>query len=132
MYVYCSLFAAGLLVFTTALASFSAPYLVDGGFRVMTTPIVATRLNGDDRLAMVETAALLGTLWILPLAYLVRNLPVAGRAVLAGARQLDPALEEASASLGAGRARTLRRVTLPLLRPALAVGASLAFVTALR
>jgi iron(III) transport system permease protein len=73
---------------------------------------------------------LVGTLWILPLAYLVRNLPVAGRAVLAGARQLDPALEEASASLGAGRARTLRRVTLPLLRPALAAGASLAFVTA--
>jgi len=294
-----ALAGAGLLVFMTSLASFSAPYLFGGGFRVMTTQIVATRLNGDDRLAMVETAALLllallglvllrktegraeqtgarkgvgpapprrlaavpralaagtawlsavvltlplatlvlvsfvprgtwttealppvytvanfislirdpvrlapvltslwmavvatigavavalavaafsrrrvksrgllegllaipwavpgtvvaialattfsvhapfagrfvlvGTLWILPLAYLVRNLPVAGRAVLAGARQLDPALEEASASLGAGRARTLRRITLPLLRPALAAGASLAFVTA--
>jgi iron(III) transport system permease protein len=294
-----ALAGAGLLVFMTSLASFSAPYLFGGGFRVMTTQIVATRLNGDDRLAMVETAALLllallglvllrktegraeqtgarkgvgpapprrlaaapralaagtawlsalvltlplatlvlvafvprgtwtteplppvysvgnfvslirdpvrlapvltslwmavvatvgavgvalavaafsrrrvrtrgllegllaipwavpgtvvaialattfsvhaplagrfvlvGTLWILPLAYLVRNLPVAGRAVLAGARQLDPALEEASASLGAGRARTLQRVTLPLLRPALAAGASLAFVTA--
>lgn len=74
---------------------------------------------------------LVGTALILPLAYLVRNLPLTGRAILAGFRQLDPALEEAAASLGAGRWATLRRVTLPLLRPALAAGASLAFVTAL-
>jgi iron(III) transport system permease protein len=74
---------------------------------------------------------LVGTLWILPLAYVVRNLPIVSRAVLAGFRGLDPALEEASASLGAGRWRTLSRVTAPLLRPALAAGATLAFVTAL-
>ena len=74
---------------------------------------------------------LIGTLWILPLAYLVRNLPITGRAILAGFRQLDPTLDEASATLGAGRWRTLRRITLPLLRPALAAGATLAFVTAL-
>jgi iron(III) transport system permease protein len=74
---------------------------------------------------------LVGTVLILPLAYLVRNLPIAGRAVLAGYRQLDPGLEEAAASLGAGRWTTLGRVTLPLLQPALAAGASLAFVTAL-
>ncbi len=76
-------------------------------------------------------AVLVGTAWILPLAYLVRSLPVTGRAVLAGFRQLDPALEEAAAALGAGRARTLRRVVLPGLAPALAAGATLAFVTAL-
>ncbi len=74
---------------------------------------------------------LVGTLWILPLAYLIRNLPVVGRAVLAGFRQLDPTLEEAAASLGAGRLRTLRRVILPGLAPALLAGATLAFVTAL-
>jgi iron(III) transport system permease protein len=74
---------------------------------------------------------LIGTLWLLPLAYLIRNLPMAGRAVIAGYRQLDPSLEEAAASLGAGRWRTLRRVTLPLLRPALAAGATLAFATGL-
>ena len=74
---------------------------------------------------------LVGTPLVLPLAYLVRNLPITGRAVLAGYRQLDPALEEAAASLGAGRWRTLWRVTVPLLEPALAAGASLAFVTAL-
>jgi iron(III) transport system permease protein len=295
-----ALSGAGILVFMTSLASFSAPYLFGGGFRVMTTQITSTKLNGDDRLAMVETAALLllaisgllllrktegiadatgarkgvgpapairvglvarlsatilgwtlallltlplatlllvsfvprgtwtmetlppvyslvnyramvadparlaplvtslwmaavatagalvlalvvavlsrrvrvrsgpllegllalpwgvpgtvfaialattfsvqapwagriilvGTAWILPLAYLVRNLPIAGRSVLAGFRQLDPSLEDAAASLGAGRLRVLRRVILPLLAPALAAGACLAFVTA--
>jgi iron(III) transport system permease protein len=74
---------------------------------------------------------LVGTIAILPMAYLVRNLPVTGRAILAGYRQLDPALEEAAASLGAGAWGTLRRVTLPQLRPALAAGGSLAFVGAL-
>ena len=72
---------------------------------------------------------LVGTLWILPLAYLIRNLPITGRALLAGFRRLDPSLDEAAASLGAGRWRTLRRVTLPLLRPSLVAGATLAFVT---
>jgi len=74
---------------------------------------------------------LVGTFWILPLAYMVRNLPIAGRGIVAGFRQLDPSLEEAAATLGAGPWRTLLRVTLPLLRPALAAAATLAFVTAL-
>jgi iron(III) transport system permease protein len=298
--LYAALGGGALLTFMTSLASFSAPYIFGGGFRVMTTQIVATRLNGDDQLAMIETASLtlmalvalwflrgagayesvaggrkgiapslvpirrrslriaagvlgwvlavvlllphltlllvsfvpagtwtteplppdytwrnylalvddpvrsrpllnslwlatiatiaavviallagllavrrrgtlsrtiqallalpwavpgtvfaialatafsvhaplagrfilVGTIWLLPLAYLVRNLPITSRAVSAGFRALDPSLDEAAASLGAGRWRTLRRVTLPLLRPALMAGASLAFVTA--
>ncbi len=74
---------------------------------------------------------LVGTAVILPLAYLVRALPLTGRGLLAAYRQLDPSLEEAAASLGAGRWRTVARVTLPQLRPGLAAGASLAFVAAL-
>lgn len=74
---------------------------------------------------------LIGTPWILPLAYLVRSLPLTGRGAIAGLRSLDPALEEAAASLGAGRWRRLWRVVVPLLRPALAAGAGLAFITAL-
>jgi iron(III) transport system permease protein len=294
-----SLMGAALLTFTTSLASFSAPYIFGGGFRVMTTQVLATRLNGDTQVAMVETIALtlialvalglmgavgdgasgsggkgtaparhlttgagrrfsmiggwalavllllphatllllsfvpvgtwttqalppaytisnyvtlagdaerlrplvnslwmatlatvaalviavwaghlvvrrkvaarglieillvspwavpgtvfalalatafsvndpwtlrtvlVGTLWILPLAYLIRNLPVASRPILAGFRQLDPALDEAATGLGASRAVVLRRVVLPLLAPALAAAGALAFVTAL-
>jgi iron(III) transport system permease protein len=74
---------------------------------------------------------LIGTPWILPLAYLVRSLPLTGRGAISGLRSLDPALEEAAASLGAGRWRRLWRVVVPLLRPALAAGAGLAFLTAL-
>lgn len=74
---------------------------------------------------------LVGTPWLLPLAYLLRNLPLTGRSALSGLRQLDPALEEAAAVLGAGRWRTLRRVVLPMVRPALVAGAGLAFITAL-
>jgi iron(III) transport system permease protein len=74
---------------------------------------------------------LVGTAAILPLAYLVRSLPLTGRALLAGYRQLDPSLDEAAESLGVSRWRRLWLVTLPLLKPAMAAGASLAFVTAL-
>jgi len=74
---------------------------------------------------------LVGTVIILPLAYMVRNIPVVAGSVLAGFRQLDPSLDEAAASLGASRWSTIRRVTVPLLRPALLAGAALAFATAL-
>jgi iron(III) transport system permease protein len=74
---------------------------------------------------------LVGTAVILPLGYMVRNLPLTGRAAFAGFRQLDPALDEAAASLGAGKWRRLRRIDLPLTAPAIAAGASLAFLTAL-
>ncbi len=74
---------------------------------------------------------LVGTAAILPLAYFVRSLPLTGRAAFAGLRQLDPSLDEAGASLGAGPWRRLMRVTLPLLSPALVAGACLAFITAL-
>jgi iron(III) transport system permease protein len=74
---------------------------------------------------------LIGTFSILPLAYFIRNIPLVTRAALASFRQLDPALEEAAASLGASRATTLRRIAVPLVLPGLAAGALLAFVTSL-
>lgn len=72
---------------------------------------------------------LVGTGSILVLAYLVRSLPLTGRAALAGVRGLDPALGEAAASLGAGPGRTLSAVTLPLVWPSVAAGAGLALIT---
>ncbi len=74
---------------------------------------------------------LIGTLWLLPLAYLVRGLPIVGRAMVSAIRGLDPALDEAAASLGAGRFRVFTSITLPLLGPALAGATALAFVTGL-
>lgn len=74
---------------------------------------------------------LVGSFAILPLAYFIRNIPLVTRAALTSFRQFDPALEEASASLGASWPTTMRRVAFPLVLPGLAAGALLAFVTAL-
>ena len=74
---------------------------------------------------------LVGTFWILPLAYFIRNIPLVAQAAISAFRCFDPTLEEAAASLGAGWMTTMRRVALPLVTPGLAAGGLLAFVTAL-
>lgn len=51
--------------------------------------------------------------------------------VESGLRLLDTRYEEAAATLGAGRWRVLRRVTLPLVAPSLVAGAALAWARAL-
>jgi iron(III) transport system permease protein len=76
-------------------------------------------------------AVLVGTAGLLPLAYAVRHLPLAARAVQAALEAFDDRLAEASADLGAGAAATFRRVVLPVLRPAVVAGALLVFVGAL-
>lgn len=75
--------------------------------------------------------ALVGTYWLLPLAYFLRHLPIIFRASSAAFEQLDDSLEEAARNLGAGWFYTFRRVTLPLIAPGVLAGALLAFVTAL-
>lgn len=49
---------AALLVFMTSMASFSAPYIFGGGFRVLTTQIYASKLNGEEGLVAVEAVVL--------------------------------------------------------------------------
>lgn len=69
-----------------------------------------------------------GTAAILVMAFVVRTMPVGIRAGIAGLSQIDVALEEASANLGANRLQTLGRVVLPLLRPAFFAGLLNSFV----
>ncbi len=63
---------------------------------------------------------LTGTGLIIVAAFVFRNMPVGIRATLASLSQIDHGLDEASMMLRASRASTLRRVILPLLRPAIA------------
>ncbi|OPZ20103.1 MAG: Molybdenum transport system permease protein ModB [candidate division BRC1 bacterium ADurb.BinA364] len=72
-----------------------------------------------------------GTVAILALAYFIRYIPLAYRSTLASLEAMDPNLELAAMNLGASRARTLGRVTVPLIAPGLLAGTLLAFVTAL-
>jgi iron(III) transport system permease protein len=74
---------------------------------------------------------LVGTYWLLPLAYFIRNIPVVVRAVQASFEQFDAALEEAARSLGGTWLYSMRRVVLPMVLPGALAGALLAFVTAL-
>jgi iron(III) transport system permease protein len=74
---------------------------------------------------------LVGTFWILPVVYFLRFMPLVVRAVQASMEQLDATLEEAAASLGAGRWQRFTRVTLPLIWPGAIAGTLLAFVIAL-
>jgi sulfate transport system permease protein len=55
------------------------------------------------------------------------GLPFVVRTVQPVLQELDPALEEAAASLGAGRGHAFRRVVLPNILPALLTGFALAF-----
>lgn len=57
--------------------------------------------------------------------------PFVLRTTSASMTQLDPALLESSASLGASWFYTFRRVTLPIIFPGIAAGAFLAFVASL-
>lgn len=58
------------------------------------------------------------------------GLPFVIRTVQPVLEELEPELEEASASLGASRLQTLRRVVFPALRPAILTGFALAFARA--
>ncbi len=71
--------------------------------------------------------ALVGSSYIIIAAYAVRSLPASLRAAVASLQQIDPALEEASTSLGADSQITFRRVTLPLIAPAFLAGLIFAF-----
>lgn len=71
---------------------------------------------------------IVGTFWILPLAYAVRNLPVVTQSSITGLNAFDPSLEEASMTLGATGSRTFRKIILPLVSPSILSGATLVFI----
>ncbi len=71
---------------------------------------------------------LTGTGIIIVLCFVFRNLPVGVRAGTAAFKQLDKSLDEASIMLRASTATTLRRVVLPLLKPALVAALVYSFV----
>ncbi|GAA3839097.1 ABC transporter permease [Streptomyces chiangmaiensis] len=68
-----------------------------------------------------------GTRWIVILAHTVLVTAFAYQSVSAAVRRLDPAYEQAAASLGARPAYVLWRVRLPLLLPSLTAAAGLCF-----
>ncbi|MEN8196201.1 MAG: iron ABC transporter permease [Pseudomonadota bacterium] len=79
----------------------------------------------------VPPIELTGTGAILVLCFVFRNMPVGVRAGIAAMSQVDRSLDEASLTLGAGSFVTIRRVILPLLRPAIIAALVFSFVRAM-
>ncbi|MCB9457871.1 MAG: iron ABC transporter permease [Anaerolineaceae bacterium] len=71
--------------------------------------------------------AVFGGALAIVIVYIVRSTPAALRSGVALLSQIDPAIEEASISLGADNALTFRKITLPLIRPAFLAGLIYAF-----
>lgn len=79
----------------------------------------------------VPPIELTGTGAILVLCFVFRNMPVGVRAGVAAMSQIDQSLDESSLTLGATSFTTLRRVVLPLLRPAIVAALVFSFVRAM-
>lgn len=77
--------------------------------------------------AVAGGSAILGGAMAIVMVYIARSLPSGQRSGIAALQQINPAIDEASTSLGADSATTFRKVTLPLIRPALLSGLTYAF-----
>jgi len=76
---------------------------------------------------LVGGAAIFGGALVIVLSYVIRSMPGGLRTAVGALGQLHPSIEEASTNLGAGPATTFRRITLPLIRPALLTGLCYSF-----
>ena len=74
---------------------------------------------------------LTGTMSIIVAAYVFRYDATGIRSTVASLQQIDPSLEEASLSLGESAFGTFRKVTLPLIIPAVTAGMKFLFIRAM-
>lgn len=102
------------------------PYAIPG-----TVVALALILAFSSPTFLAGNHTLVGTFWILPLAYLVRTYPFVQRSTTSALTQLDPSLPEAGETLGAGPWRRWYRIILPLILPGIVSGALLVAITAL-
>jgi putative spermidine/putrescine transport system permease protein len=76
-------------------------------------------VSGLGLLILGASLGILQSRWVLIFAHVVMVIPFVVRSLWVSVANLDPDLERAAASLGAGPWRVFRWVTLPLLRPGL-------------
>ena len=96
---------------------------------VFMSPLILPALAfGFASLMLFSLFGMQPSLTTLAIGHTVVSVPFVLRTTLASLSQLDPALLDCSASLGAGPVTTFRRVTLPLIAPGVASGAFIAFM----
>ena len=136
-----SLWMSALATVGTALVALPAAYLIArrrrGGKWLNVLVMIPWALPGTVIAMNLIVAfnegwwAIYNTVWILPLAYFVRNVPLLTRMAGAAIEPFDGALLEAGQTLGASRWYCFVRVALPLLMPAVVAGMALVFATSL-
>lgn len=93
-----------------------------------TVPLIG---SGIGLMLLFGELGLLGRVWPVGIACCVINLPFMIWAVAAAVNALDPELEQAAASCGAGPVQTFLLVTLPAVAPGILAGGLIMFVLAL-
>ena len=72
--------------------------------------------------------ALTGTVFIMVLNFVVRRMPYTIRSASACLMQISPSIEEAAISLGASKAKTFAKITVPMMSSGIISGAILSWV----
>lgn len=127
----------GLVDFTTMLGIAVPGTILGIGFLLMYNGPITLQLpfGGTPEEPLVWTLlpkltggrSIAGGALAIVIVFVVRSVPAALRSGVASLSQIDPSIEEASISLGADSARTFRKITLPLIRPAFLSGLIYAF-----
>jgi iron(III) transport system permease protein len=84
-----------------------------------------------ERMTGISQAVNIYTFWGMVWVFSLEMVPLAYLLTSAAFRALDPRLEEASTMTGAGTLRTLRRISLPLIAPAILAAMLLLFITSI-
>jgi thiamine transport system permease protein len=95
---------------------------------VLPTVVVGVAMLGVYGPGGVSGLTLSGTIWAILIAHVFFNYAVVVRTVGSAWATIGPSGEDAARMLGAGSWQVFRRVTLPLLRPAIAAAASIVFL----
>jgi putative spermidine/putrescine transport system permease protein len=121
----------GIVALMAALASQSLSRRMAVWFQIgMTLPLLIPELlTAIGLLFFLYRIGLGKTVLGLQIGHIVLAFPYCYVSIAAALRQIDPALDDASGSLGASGWQTFRHVTLPLAMPGLVMGAVFAFIT---
>ena len=125
-----------VMIFGTVIGTAAAVALARGSFAgkklvlgLLLSPIIVPTIISAVALYYVfATFGLVGTRTGLVLAHLILAVPFVIVVVASALERVDPALEQAAGTLGATRFTTFRKVTLPLIRPAVITAALFAFL----
>ena len=139
--IWNSIWMSGLAAFVVLLVALPAAYLISrkrpGGRWVNILVMIPWALPGTVIAINLIIAfnnrwlPLYNTVWLLPLAYFIRNIPLLTRMSGAAMEAFDAGLLEAGRTLGASPRYCFLRIVAPIIAPAVLAGLAMVFATSL-